>query len=102
MKMAKLFKLEGYNPNALFDDLIERFKLRNDSALAKYLGIGAPVICKARNKTSSITGELLLRIWDVTGIPVDVLRVTAGIPVYGKEKGLPVVETEPVDEVAHV
>jgi hypothetical protein len=83
--MTKLFKIEGYNPNALFDELIDRYHLRTDSALAKKLGVGAPVICKARNKTASITGELLLRMWDVTGIPVDMLRSIAGIPMFGKE-----------------
>lgn len=105
--MSKLFKMEGYDPNALFDELMDRFKLRNDSALAKMLGVSAPVICKARNKTSSITGELLLRMWDVTGIAVDDLRFMAGIPVYGKTKPDNAIDhDEPADlveiEVSHV
>jgi hypothetical protein len=100
--MTKLFKLEGYDPNALFDSLITIYKLRNDSALAKMLGVGAPVICKARNKTSSITGELLIRIWDITGITVDELRAMAGIPMWGKVAKTNTVETMEAEEVAHV
>lgn len=82
--MSRLFKMEGYDPNALFDELITRFQLRNDSALSKMLGVGASTICKARQKTGSITGELLLRIYDVTGISVNDLRIMAGIPIWTK------------------
>lgn len=99
--MIKLFELEGYDPNALFDELIERFSLRNDAALARKLGVGSPMICKVRQKRASITGDLLIRIWDVTGISINELRGSAGIPIY-QYPPVPVAEPVQAEEVAHV
>lgn len=78
--MPKYVDLENYTPGVLFDELIDFLKVRNDARLAKTLGVGAPVICKIRGKESALSGDLLLRIHDITGIHVDRLRDLAGIP----------------------
>lgn len=78
--MPKYVHLADYTPGVLFDELIDHLKVRNDARLAKALGVGAPVICKIRSKESALSGDLLLRIHDLTGIHVDRLRDLAGIP----------------------
>lgn len=77
--------LPTYDPNALADMLIERFTLKNDAALAKFLEVGPPVVSKLRNKRVALGNSLLLRIHDVTGIPVNELRRAMGVPEVARE-----------------
>ncbi len=78
--MINLLKVEGYNPGALLDCVIEQTKLRSDSALARAVGTGAPAICKIRGKHAQITPDFLIRMYDLTGRSIDELRNIAGIP----------------------
>lgn len=87
--MPKYVNLENYTPGVLFDELIDHLKVRNDARLAKALGVGAPVICKIRQKQSALSGDLLLHIHDLTGIHVDRLRDLAGIPKTGRINAKP-------------
>ncbi len=78
--MINLLKVEGYNPGALLDCVIDQAKLRTDSALARAVGTGAPAICKIRGKHAQVTPDLLIRLHDLTGRSIDELRGIAGIP----------------------
>lgn len=78
--MTNLLEMETYNPAALFDALMDRLHVRNDSALAKKIGVTPPVISKMRNKKVQITATLLVQLHDITGESLDALRTMAGIP----------------------
>ncbi len=78
--MINLLNIEGYNPGALLDCVMEQTKVRSDSALARALGTGAPAICKIRGKHAQMTPDLLIRMYDLTGRSIDELRNIAGIP----------------------
>lgn len=95
--MPKYVETESYTPGLLFDELIDYLKVRNDARLAKALGVGAPVICKIRKKTSALSGDLILRIYDLTGINVDRLREMAGIPKTDRLIVKPCAVVEKVD-----
>lgn len=92
----ELLQNENYKPGALFDDLIDRLHVRNDSQLARALQMTPPAICKIRKKQAPLTGDVLLRIQDLTGYHADDLRALAGIPKAQKKS--PVVP----QEAAHV
>lgn len=76
---AKFLHSDEYNPGALLDHLSDVCKVPNDSQLARRIGVSAPIICKIRKKQHAITGDLLVRMWDLTGVDVDKLREIAGI-----------------------
>lgn len=80
MKVNNFLENADYNPAALLDSVIDDKKLRNDSNLARMLGVGAPAICKMRSKQTQITADLLIRMHDATGRSLDDLRATGGIP----------------------
>ncbi len=67
-----------YDPNALFDILIDRFGLKYDAALAGMLEVAPPVISKIRHLKMAIGATLLLRIHDVTDLSIRELRALMG------------------------
>lgn len=78
--MNNMLRIEGYDPGGLLDLLISKLGLKNDAALCRVLDIKPPMISKIRAKKLAINGDLLLRIYDVTGYTVDQCRAVAGIP----------------------
>jgi hypothetical protein len=64
----------AFKPSNLFDCLISIMKLKNDAALSQALGIGSPIISKIRHNRLPVSASLLLRIHDVTQLPVRDLR----------------------------
>jgi hypothetical protein len=78
--MNNLLKVEGYNPVALFESVMDKMHIRNDASLARTLGVGSPTICKMRKKAMPITSSMLIRMHDVTGQTIDELRDIAHIP----------------------
>ena len=71
--------------NPIIDHLIAELDLKNDAALSRALAVAPPAISKIRNCQINVSSDVLLRMHDVTGLPVDHLRLIAGIekPIYG-------------------
>lgn len=69
---------ESYNPSNLFDSLCRRYGAKTDVQLAILLGVGSPVICKMRRRVVPVSGSLLIRIHEITGISIHELKETMG------------------------
>lgn len=67
-----------YQPSRLFDAICKHRALKTDSELARLLGIGNAQICKVRHGVQPLSGQLLLRIHEVTGIDISQLKVLMG------------------------
>lgn len=80
MKKEELVKMESYDPDALLDLVIDRKHLRTDAGLSRLLGVGAPVLSKIRHKHLKISNDLLVRLFDISGLDLDYMRRIAGIP----------------------
>ena len=68
----------GYNPAFLLDEMKERLKLRSDFELSRALGVGPPMISKVRHRKMPLGASMLIRIHEVTGVQITVLRDLAG------------------------
>lgn len=69
---------QSYNPGNLFDLLGRRYRTRTDVQLARLLGVGNPVICKIRKRVQPVSGSLLIRIHEITGISIRELKDAMG------------------------
>jgi transcriptional regulator with XRE-family HTH domain len=67
-----------YDPNRLFDTLIDRLCLKNDAALCRKLDISQPVVSKIRNAMAPVGASMLLRMHETTGIDIAQLRELMG------------------------
>lgn len=67
-----------YNPNRLLDDLIGRFQLKNDAALARTLDVAPPQISKVRSGKMPVGASMLIRMHEVTGMSIRDLRDLMG------------------------
>lgn len=65
--------------NPLIDHLIQQLELKNDAALARKLHMQAPAISKIRHGVLNVSGDVLVRIHDITGLSIDYLRNAAGM-----------------------
>lgn len=63
-----------YDPNLLLDYVGKTLKSKNDRQLSIKLGIRPPVISKIRNRHTNISAEVLVRIHEVTEIPIKDLK----------------------------
>lgn len=68
----------SYNPGQLFDSTIARLRLRNDRDLSRQLQVAAPLLRKMRLRQLPISGVVLLRIHEITGISLPELRQLMG------------------------
>jgi hypothetical protein len=59
-----------YAPSKFIDWLIKLFKVRNDSQLAEKLYIDRIQICRIRHGQIAISAFFILRIHELTGVPV--------------------------------
>jgi plasmid maintenance system antidote protein VapI len=66
--------------NPIVDALIKKLKLKNDAELARMLHLQPPVISKIRHGVLGLTGGVLVRMHDITGLSIDELRTAAGLP----------------------
>lgn len=62
------------HPAGLLDGLRDRLQLKNDAALARLLQVSPPILSKVRLRKLPVSPALLLRIHDVTHIPLAELR----------------------------
>ena len=67
-----------YNPDNLLDALIEKLGLKNDAALARVLEVAPPLLSKIRHRRLPIGAALLIRMHEVSGLPVRDLRNLMG------------------------
>jgi hypothetical protein len=68
----------AYNPDNLLNALIERLELKNDAALACLLEIAPPLLSKIRHRRLPVGAALLIRMHEVSGLPVRDLRNLMG------------------------
>lgn len=67
---------QPYNPSNLFDFICMRYGAKTDVQLAMLLGVGNPLICKMRRRVLPVSGSLLIRIHEITGISIRELKET--------------------------
>lgn len=68
----------SYDPNHLLDALIAKLELKNDAALARVLEIAPPMISKIRHRRLPVGAALLIRMHEVTNLPISELRSLMG------------------------
>jgi hypothetical protein len=73
-----LLKNESYNPQKFINDLIDLLKLKNDAALSRLLKVAPPVISKIRIKRLVVGASFLVRLHEVTNLPISELRKMMG------------------------
>ena len=71
-----------YDPDNLLDNLMSRLSVNSDYALSKKLEITPVTISKLRNRRGVVTASILLRMHDVSGLPVNLLRKWMGVEPY--------------------
>jgi plasmid maintenance system antidote protein VapI len=67
-----------YDPNVLLDTVLAKMQLRNDAAMSRLLEVQPPVISKIRHHRMPVSGAMLLRIHEVTGMSVRALQDLMG------------------------
>jgi hypothetical protein len=85
-----------YNPDKLLDALLDRLVLKNDAALARALEVAPPVISKIRHRRLPVGASILIRMHEVSNLPIRELRDLMGdrrqkyrlSDVKGKPKGI--------------
>lgn len=85
---GKLLERDGYSPDALLDALRTKLRLSSDAALARALEVAPPIISKIRNRHMEVTTSVLVRMHDVTQMPINELRRLMGVQqvVFGQPK----------------
>jgi plasmid maintenance system antidote protein VapI len=61
-------------PFLLVDTMIEELKLRTDARVAKLLKVPPSTISKWRHGTAKVSGDKILRVYDVTGWSIEKIR----------------------------
>jgi len=73
------------DPNKLIDGLIDHLSLKNDASLSRALDVAPPVISKIRNRKLPVGASILVRMHDVTGLPINDLRKMGDIPIPARK-----------------
>jgi transcriptional regulator with XRE-family HTH domain len=68
----------GFAPGHLLNALKTHLRLRSDAALARALDVGRPYVSKIRHRMNSVGPTLLVRMHEVSGLPVRQLRALMG------------------------
>lgn len=68
----------NYDPNLLLDTLIQKLHLKNDAALSRALEVAPPVISKIRHHRLLIGASLLIRMHELSELPIRELRKLMG------------------------
>jgi len=67
-----------FDPNLLLDGLRQKYRLKNDAALSRYLQVTPSVISRLRCRKSQITCAVLICIHESTGLSIRELRAMMG------------------------
>lgn len=84
-KQRAYFEIKTYNPDPLLDALASRLQVKSDAGLARKLEMNPPAISKIRHRVIPVTAETLLRMHDVSGLPVNDLRKLMGVPTVDRQ-----------------
>lgn len=80
MQENSMLNNPNYDPNGFIGWLIQDvFKVRNDAELSRKLEVAPPVISKIRMKRMPVGPTFLIRVHDLTGMPINDLRRQMGI-----------------------
>ena len=71
-------KAQAFAPGNLFDYLIGHLGLKNDAALARRLSFSPPRISKIRHLSCPVSGEVLIRMHEVSNLSIRRLRALMG------------------------
>jgi len=58
----------------LLDELQRKLKLKNDRQLSEFLDISPPTICKIRTGKRLPSGEIIIRIHELTGMSIKSIK----------------------------
>lgn len=67
-----------YNPNHLIDTLSANLQIKSDAALCRILEVSPPVISRIRTGSLPVSGSILLRMHEVSGLSLKDLRFLLG------------------------
>lgn len=67
-----------YNPNTLLDAIKNQLCLRSDAALSRAINVAPPVLSKVRHHQLPIGASLLVRLSEVSELPIKDLRALMG------------------------
>jgi len=59
------------NAHALLDFLVREYKLKNDAALSRALGVRPSVLSKIRARTLGVSGDMKILIYKKTGMSIE-------------------------------
>lgn len=76
--MEKTKNEPKFNANPLLDAVIERLNLRSDAALCRRIETLPPVISKIRHGRLPLGPALMIRMHEVSGIPIREMRRIMG------------------------
>lgn len=68
----------SYDPGNLLNTLCENLRLKNDAALSRLLEVNPPLISKTRHWKLPMSGALLIRMHEVSGLSITKLRYLMG------------------------
>ena len=71
-------EIRDYDPDRLLDELLEKFRLKNDAALCRMLEVAPPVISKLRHRRLPVSAALLIRMHEISGLEISDLRNLMG------------------------
>ena len=74
-KRGKPFELT--RPHRLFDHIRLAFKIQSDAALAHILETSPSIISRIRSRKIKMSAELILKIYDITDLPIESIRELA-------------------------
>ena len=57
--------------HALLDFLIKEYRLKNDAALSRALGVKPPALSKMRSRAMGISGDMKILIHKKTGMSIE-------------------------------
>lgn len=58
----------------LLDHILVAYKLKSDRQLAQHIGVASSTICKIRSRACPLSAEVMLKIHDYTGMPIQSIR----------------------------
>lgn len=63
-----------HTPHPLIDHLLDKYQLRSDAELSRFLETNPPVISKIRNRKMPITPLSILMFYDKTDLSIEEIR----------------------------
>lgn len=78
MKASEIEDFESYDPNHLFDSVLDRFQLEDDMSLSAALHVAPQVIHDMRQMKMPIDSNMLIALHELTGISISGLHNILG------------------------